>query len=287
MQIAPGPIPADWLKGIEPLQKRIINHWTVTGYQGDEHCLDSYHFIIHGDGKIIRCNRDIDTPAPHTYGFNSAIGISICAMGGWDGRHTDYPPTKAQWDTMCAANKQLCDTYGIPVDSQHVLTHGEVTDVLGLDQWGKWDPGYLPHLGIGPETGAKVGAELRKTILTGGPTAEATVPVSVRLEGSAVVLVGMLQDANTLVPLRVFVDWAKTAGYKLELFHVDTTHKTFYLNDTNANTAERRDVLERGYVQFGEVGYAELKPMVQWLGLEISVETWTKDKRILVVSHDG
>jgi hypothetical protein len=286
MKIAEGPIPTQWLEGIEPLQKRIIAHWTVTGYKPDEHSLDSYHFVIDGDGKLVKCSRGIDEPAPHTYAFNSAIGISLACMGGWNGSETDYPPTKEQWETLVAIVRQLSQTYGISIDRSHVLMHGEVTEVLGVDQWGKWDIGYLPHLGIGPETGARCGSELRARVLavdgqnhTGG-----NPEVKVRLAGSSTVITGFLSDAQTMVPLRPFVHWAKEAGYGIDLVEVDATHRTYYLNDTNPSTAERRDVLEKGYVQLADTGYAQLRDITEWMGLKLTTETWTKDKRVLVVS---
>lgn len=290
MSIAPGPIPEAWLKNasgqlMQPPQKRVILHWTVTSYNPDEHSKDSYHFLINGQGELVRCSRDIDEPAPHTYMFNSAIGVSICAMGGWNGTSTPYPPTKAQWETLVNVVHQLCHTYKIPVDRQHVLMHGEVTDVLGVDQWGKWDIGYLPHLGIGPETGARCGAELRRTVLEGGLEGYSggNPEVKLRLQGSAVVLGAFLIDAQTMAPLRPLVHWLKEAGYQVELEHVDTQHKTYYLKDTNPNTAERRDVLEKGYVQVKDTGYVQLRHIVDWLGLKTEVETWTKDRRIVVV----
>lgn len=288
MPIATGPIPKEWLAGLTPIQKRVICHWTVTGYTPDEHSLDSYHFVINGDGELIRGSRDIDEPAPHTYAFNSAIGISLACMGGWNGSSTPYPPTKAQWETLVRVVRQLCQTYGIPVDRAHVLMHGEVTEVLGVDQWGKWDIGYLPHLGIGPETGARCGAELRARVLEddSGGNNGTNPPVKVRLEGSTAVLTGFLSDAQTMVPLRPFVHWAKEAGYKVSLAEVDTQHRTYYLNDTNQNTAERRDVLEGGYVQIGDTGYAQLRDITDWMGLQITTETWSKEKRILVVRNE-
>lgn len=285
MNIAPGPIPKEWLLGLTPIQKRIICHWTVTGYIPDAHSLDSYHFVIDGDGRLVRCSRDIEEPAPHTYAFNSAIGISLACMGGWNGASTPHPPTKAQWETLVTVVKQLCQTYGIPVDRTHVLMHGEVTEALGVDQWGKWDIGYLPHLGIGPENGARCGSELRARVLEngGGGNIGADPVVKVRLEGSTTVLTGFLSDAQTMVPLRPFVHWAKEGGHQLEIANVDTTHRTYYLRDTNPNGAQRRDILEKGYVQIGDTGYAQLRDITDWLGLKIATETWSKEKRVIVV----
>lgn len=288
MPIAPGPIPESHLSTVKPIQKRIICHWTVTGYEGDEHCKDSYHYIVQGDGTLVRGYRYLDEPTAHTYGFNSAIGLSICCMGGWNGTYTPYPPTKEQWDTLCAAVKQLCQTYNIPIDRNHVLMHGEVTEVLGLDQWGKWDIGYLPHLGIGPETGRLCGNELRRTVLmegTGNNVTLANPPVKIRLQGSPTVLEGFLTDATTMVPLRKFVEWAAEAGYKIKLGSVNTEHRTYYLRTSGPpyDAQSPVGVLEKGYLQLGDTGYAELRDITDWLGLKVKVETWTREKRILVV----
>ena len=285
--IAAGPIPKEWLEGLTPLQKRVILHWTVTGYEGDEHCLDSYHFIITGKGEIKRGNRDIDEPAPHTYMLNSAIGISICAMGNWDGHSTPYPPTKAQWDTLVSTCRQLAVTYGIPCTRSHILMHGEVTEVFGpnFDQWGKWDIGYLPHAGIQPETGRKCGDLLRKEVALPGTRVPVRSPalekdpmvkVSVRLQGSSKVMDGFLFDGSSYVPLRAFINWAKE---KLPNDDIDLVvqNKNFYIGAGN------KDVIEGTYRNIGGTGYAALKNLTDYLGLKIVIETWTKDKRIVVV----
>lgn len=285
--IAAGPIPKEWLEGLTPLQKRVILHWTVTGYEGDEHCLDSYHFIITGKGEIKRGNRDIDEPAPHTYMLNSAIGISICAMGNWNGTSTPYPPTKAQWETLVAACRQLAEMYGIPCDRSHILNHGEVTEVFGpdFDQWGKWDIGYLPHAGIQLETGRQCGDLLRSQVALPGlavgspppiPEKDPMVRVAVRLQGSPKVMDGFLFDGSSYVPLRAFINWAKE---KLPNDDIDLVvqNKNFYIGAGN------KDVIEGTYRNIGGTGYAALKNLTYYLGLKIVIETWTKDKRIVVV----
>lgn len=288
MKIANGPIPLQWLEGLTPLQKRIVLHWTVTGYEGDEHCLDSYHFIITGKGEIKRGTRDIDEPAPHTYMLNSAIGVSLCCMGGWNGTSTAYPPTKAQWDLLVAAVRQLATSYRIPCDRQHILMHGEVTEVFGpdFDQWGKWDIGYLPHAGIKPETGRKCGDLLRKEVGTPGTALEGTifpgpnedkipmVKVSVRLQGAPYVMPGFLFDGSSYVPLRQFTEWAKAENIQIEL---KVEGKNFYIASGD------KDVLEGTYRNIGGTGYTALKNLTDYLGLKIVIETWTKDKRVVVV----
>lgn len=306
MNIVPGPIPKGWFidkngKLMTPLSKRLILHWTVTSYEPDETSLYSYHFLIKGDGTMARGKYDPDEKAPHTYLFNSALSISLCCMGGWDGKKTAYPPTKAQWDTLIKACAQLCSTYGIPTEPNNLLMHGEVASVLGVDQWGKWDIGYLPHLGIGPETGARCGNELRKSVkerlsttitnTSGDPKAPdqpIDLPlISYRLEGSPVVLQGFLLDGSGMVPLRTFVQWCIDAGYPVRLGSVYPTTKTFYLEHTVANFSERKDVLEGGYVVIDYRGWVELKPISQWMGLKVEVETWTKEKKVLVLRKDG
>lgn len=283
------PIPEAWLKGLKPLQKRIVLHWTVTGYQPDAHSLDSYHFIINGKGEVIRGSRDIDEPCPHTYMLNSAIGISLACMGGWNGS-TKYPPTKEQWETLVAAVRQLCKTYDIPCARNNVLMHGEVTEMFGpeFDQWGKWDIGYLPHAGIKPETGEACGNLLRKQVKAGGlvlvlggvgkpvPTPAPNVVISYRLQGSPTVLEGFLFDGSGYIPLRAFTEWATKAGYKLLL---GVEGKNYYVSDPTG----AKDVLEGEYRNIKGTGFAPLKNLATYLDLKIEVETWTKEKKILVL----
>lgn len=267
------PIPKEWLSN-SILQKRIILHWCVSSYEPDQLSIDSYHLLIDGNGELHRGAYDLDERAPHTYMFNSAIGISICAMGGWNGSSTPYPPTKAQWDTLVKTVKQLCETYDIPVDRSHVLSHGEVTEVLGVDQEGKWDPDYWPHLGIAPGSG-KFGNTFRKAVLEN--SVNENPEVKVRLKNSSTVLSGFLSDAQTMIPLRKFVEWVNKAGYKIKLEKVDSEHKTFYLSH------EGLDILEKSFTNINGTGYASLKEIADWMKLKITVEQWAKDKRIVVV----
>lgn len=283
-------IPDSWIKPFRPLQKRIICHWTVTGYQPDEHSLDSYHFLITGKGEVIRGSRDPDEPAPHTYMLNSAIGISLCCMGAWNGSYTPYQPTEKQWNTLVNLVWQLCNIYQIPVTRSTVLMHGEVTEVFGpeFDQWGKWDIGYLPHAGIGPETGAKCGNLLRKqvkevtlaspsgSILHPDPKKDPTVVISYRLQGSPTVLVGFLFDGSGYVPIRQFREWALKAGYT---FKLEVEGKNYYVADPTG----KKPVIEGEYRNIKGVGYAPLKPIAAFLDLNIEIETWTKEKRVLVL----
>lgn len=268
-------IPEAWLKGLYPLQKRIICHWTVTGYKPDSPSLDSYHFVIDGDGKVHRGYRDIDTPAPHTFGFNSSIGISLACMGGWDGESTPYPPTEAQWNSLVECVRQLCDRYSIPITQNSVLMHGEVDRILGVDQDGKWDIGYLPHLGIHGNTNA-CGSVLRQSLLA----EPAPVEVAIRLQGQPTVFYGILQDAKTYVRIRDFVKWVAEVE----------KHKAFKLEEVFSNLVVlgfegQEDTKLVSLVNLKGVGYCQVQPISDMLGLTIKIEKWNKDSRIIVMKE--
>lgn len=137
-------IPNEWMPNFYYSHDvKIILHWTASGYNPSELCLDSYHFLVDGNGEILKGYRNVGTPAPHTYGFNYEIGIGICCMGndshpGFN--HGKYPMKKVQFDAAIDLISQLCKRYKIRhIAKDRILTHAEVTKTLGVDQWGKWD----------------------------------------------------------------------------------------------------------------------------------------------------
>lgn len=270
------PIPKEWLSKTI-LQKRIIAHWTVTSYRPDPVSLDSYHFVIDGDGKVHRGNSDLDERAPHTYMFNSAIGISLACMGGYqsDLNPGKYPPTKAQWDALVAAVRQLTAQYGIPVTPQTVLMHGEVAVQLGVDQAGKWDIGLLPHLGVGGP--AECGALLRRSVLeSSGSLDTKIIPVSIRVSGNPRVVIGRVEDGKTVAPVRELLSSVPEAS----ISNVEITQSGRYV----FLAREGEDAIIRSFPLnlYGDVGYCGLREIADFLGWTIEVEQWDKTKRILV-----
>lgn len=265
-------IPESWLSD-SILQKRIVCHWTVTSYDPDPVSIDSYHIVFDGDGKPHRGSSDLDERAPHTYMFNSAIGLSLACMGGYISPTSPghYPPTKAQWDALVEAVRQLCDRYSIPVTPTTVLMHGEVTDNLLVDQWGKWDIGWLPHLKL--SGAAACGDQLRREVL-GSTDGSLDKEVAVRVSGHDKVVKGILMDGQTMVPIRKFAEASKLTLGKI-------------VNKTIEVKLGSRSLGYRDMLLVGDTGYVELKPLCVSMGWETGIESWTKDKRIVVAKPKG
>lgn len=135
---------------------RLILHWTAGTYEPslvEEH---HYHFLVKGDGTVVR-GKPISANVPplrggvyaaHTRGCNSySIGVAVCCMKDAREKPFDsgpYPMKREQWEVMAQAAAELCTFYKIPVTPETVLGHGEVERVLKIKQRGKWDPMVWP-----------------------------------------------------------------------------------------------------------------------------------------------
>lgn len=136
--------------------KRIVIHWTGGAYKASSLDREHYHVMVEGDGNVVlgkhkpEANLSTSTPyAAHVRGFNTgSIGVALCAMHGADGWPTmqpgKYPITQKQLDKLAVVLADLCETYGIPVSRETMLTHAEVEEVHGITQRGKWDIRWLP-----------------------------------------------------------------------------------------------------------------------------------------------
>jgi N-acetylmuramoyl-L-alanine amidase len=131
----------------------ITLHWTVGAY--NQTFPDAYHFQITGDGKIWVDPRAFDqygnfVPLAHAYRHNSRnIGVSLCGMLGarepilytpkdlysFPKDYGQYPPTKAQMDTMCALVSALVRHYRLTFDK--VYTHYDLSliDDYAGERW--------------------------------------------------------------------------------------------------------------------------------------------------------
>ena len=116
--------------------KRIILHWTVGTYQPNKHEFDCYHYLINGDGLVIKGryqpedNLDCKDGkyAQHCGGGNTgSIGIALCGMCGYkDRQHLGpYPLKRIQYEKAYELMAQLCHKYNIPITKTTVLTHME------------------------------------------------------------------------------------------------------------------------------------------------------------------
>lgn len=140
--------------------KRIILHWTEGWREPNPVDLEHYHFLIaqnkRNEVRVVRGDHTVadnvstgdDDYAAHTRGLNTgSIGVALCGMVGCGERPRSPgkdPYTQEQYRVMVQAVAQLCDRYKIPVTRETVLAHGEVQEVLGVRQLGKWDPMYFP-----------------------------------------------------------------------------------------------------------------------------------------------
>ncbi|MEF2554049.1 N-acetylmuramoyl-L-alanine amidase [Aurantimonas sp. A2-1-M11] len=147
-------VPASWMPNAS--MQRIVCHWSAGAHDASWLDRKHYHFIIEGDGNLVRGDRSVsDNAAPirgayaaHTRNCNTgSIGVSMACMAGAVERPFDagrYPMTRPQWDAFVATVADLCQRYGIKVTPKTVLSHAEVQSNLGIAQRGKWDFTRLP-----------------------------------------------------------------------------------------------------------------------------------------------
>lgn len=144
----------EWLD--DAAMKRVIVHWTAGNNKASDSDRKHYHFLIEGDGTILRGKHkpsDNESTkdgkyAAHTLSTNTgSIGLSLCGMHGANERPFrpgSQPINDLQWQVMAQAIAQICDHYDIEVGEKTVLGHGEVERLLGIKQKQKWDPMVLP-----------------------------------------------------------------------------------------------------------------------------------------------
>lgn len=272
-------IPADWLTP-NILERRIICHWTVTSYVPDEASLDSYHIVIDGKGKP-HAGRPLNRQAPHTWHYNSAIGISLACMSGYrsPSEPGPYPPKKEQWEALISIVRQLADHYQVPVEPSTILMHGEVYPILHVYQDGKWDIGWLPHLKL---YGERVcGDELRRRI-AGQQDDNLRVKVGVKVHKDNTRLEGLLFDASTLIPIRAFCE--KVPGLSISAVNNSATVKTVTLD---YKSGELQTTFTKKLSILDETGYVSLSSVCESIGWGTSVDTWTADQRLVSVAPRG
>lgn len=124
---------------------KIYLHWTAAGYHT---VFADYHINITGDGTIYATTDDLNEVLNHTWKRNTgSIGVSLCcAYDAGSEDLGDYPPTPEQIEAMAQVTATLCDALGLPIDKQHVLTHGEAANNEdGLhthEPYAWWNDGY-------------------------------------------------------------------------------------------------------------------------------------------------
>ena len=135
--------------GREP---KIYLHWSAGRYG---QFWDGYHVQIDGDGKVYVYG-DLDDVLSHTWKRNTgSIGITLACGYGMDTRGNigECPPTGEQIERMADAIAATSKGLGVPIDKEHVLTHGEAADnedgIVCHEEYGpkttceRWDLEYL------------------------------------------------------------------------------------------------------------------------------------------------
>jgi N-acetyl-anhydromuramyl-L-alanine amidase AmpD len=152
--------------------KRIIIHWTAGGHTPSNLDRGHYHFIIAGDGSVVKGVHPVEANAKpvkgkyaaHTLNCNTgSIGVAVAAMAGAVERPFNAgksPITQAQLTALAALCRDLAAKYKIPVTRETILSHAEVQPTLGIKQRGKWDIAWLPGMKA-PGNPVEVGDKIR------------------------------------------------------------------------------------------------------------------------------
>lgn len=106
---------------------KLYLHWSAMPYGK---LYDSYHINIDADGSLYLAGHGLSEVRAHTYMRNhGAVGITITACQGAVPRTLGaQPPTRPQIEAMAQAIAVLAGSLQIPIDPEHVMTHGEAGD---------------------------------------------------------------------------------------------------------------------------------------------------------------
>lgn len=119
--------------------KKIVIHWTASTYTPNSTDKEHYHYLIDGDGKVIKgkykpednLNCNDGKYAAHTGGGNTgSIGIALCGMldYGYNGKIRklgQYPLKQIQFERAYELCAQLCKKYALNINPITVMTHYE------------------------------------------------------------------------------------------------------------------------------------------------------------------
>ena len=131
---------------------KVYLHWSA-GHYGQ--FFDDYHINIDKDGSIYASTDDLSEVLAHTYHRNTgAVGVSMaCCAGATSNDLGDESPTTAQIDAMAKVVMVLCDEFGMEINKDNVMTHGEAADnidgIEASEPYGcqstceRWDLQYL------------------------------------------------------------------------------------------------------------------------------------------------
>lgn len=89
-------------------------------HQGQGWACIGYHYVIRKDGTIEQ-GRPHWTVGAHAYGDNGhTIGVHLC------GNFEIGKPTPEQIEAVSLLTAKICEDYGLPVDTEHVVGHCEL-----------------------------------------------------------------------------------------------------------------------------------------------------------------
>lgn len=115
--------------------KRIIIHWTAGTYQPNQTDFEHYHYLVTGDGLVIKGKYTPEDNencydgkyAQHTGGGNTgSIGIAMCGMyvpKNTPLQMTKYPLTKIQCEKCFNLIAELTKQYKLQITPETVMTH--------------------------------------------------------------------------------------------------------------------------------------------------------------------
>lgn len=105
---------------------KIYLHWTGGNY---DQTFSEYNLCILGNGEVVE-TRPLKYFPEATWKRNSAsISITLCcARNATPDSLGDYPPTDIQIETMAQLITVLAGVLCVPIDKEHVMTHGEAAN---------------------------------------------------------------------------------------------------------------------------------------------------------------
>lgn len=241
--------------------RRVVIHWTVGHYSASDHDRQFYHFLVEGDGKVVRGIHSVSDNentsdgdyAAHTRGLNTgSIGVAACCMVGAQERPFrpgPKPLKQIQWRVMAEVVAELCDRYEIAVSDQTVLGHGEVEATLNRPQAGKWDPMILPWApGLSRrEVGDQFRAMVREARFKRMDSTDEPLPaVAVHLMG--VEGVGVLSNESSQISLTqlqaAHFSAPTTTGGMITLRHGQRSRTLSFMTHKRERYVSARDLAE-------------------------------------------
>lgn len=128
---------------------KLYLHWTGMHY-GQQ--FSDYHINIDYDGTIYVSTDNMDEQLSHTWHRNTgAVGIALdCAYGAGSEDLGSEPPTDEQIETMAKVIAVLSNALDVPIDKQHIMTHGEAANCEDGDYschnpYSWWNDSYQDH----------------------------------------------------------------------------------------------------------------------------------------------